>query len=193
MDASTQLAFISRPSRLLYLLSPYSSSVRFLFLQISCTQSPKSHTASMPDTRDTTVFPAARQWLATTLFLVMSAIAAYYMHGSHPATRTVGTSLAKLSESTTFVFPDSTIELRRTYTGLAPVDAGLSFLVAAFMTGVRGLNDAFRLQQIHFLFSFLPVLTVWSVESARKGSAWAAISLWVSLERIARVLLTPGC
>jgi hypothetical protein len=121
-------------------------------------------------------FQASRTWLTTTVFLSMSAVATYYMRIG-PASSASGDYFAQILEPEPFMFPDSGVLLRRTYTGIDAIDTFLSFLVAAFLPGASGENKAFQLQQIHFLFSFLPVIAVWSVEAARKVSFWKVISL----------------
>ncbi|KAK5162735.1 uncharacterized protein LTR77_011218 [Saxophila tyrrhenica] len=119
--------------------------------------------------------PVARSVVCYATFVGLAVLATYYMRLSPPS-NAAGGFFALITEPKPFVFPETDIVLRRTYTGLGPVDMFLSFLVAAFLPGAAGIDRAFQLQQIHFLFSFLPVITVWSVEAARKGSGWKMIS-----------------
>ena len=110
------------------------------------------------------MFHNFRLWLAASTFLALSAVAFYYMRIG-PATTSAGGYLERILQPAPFIFPGSKIVLRRDYTGLSQIDAGLSFLVAAFTPGASGLNKASQLQQIHFLYSFTTVISTWSVES----------------------------
>jgi hypothetical protein len=67
--------------------------------------------------------------------------------------------------------------LRTTYTGVAAIDAVLSYLVVAFVSGPLGLDDGFRLLQIHFLLNFTSAVCLFNVEACRKRNASMAISL----------------
>jgi hypothetical protein len=69
------------------------------------------------------------------------------------------------------------LPLKRTYTGIALLDFGLSFFVTAFMAGPAGWDDGVRLQQIHFILSFFAVVSIWTVESFRTRNRWRVISL----------------
>ena len=57
--------------------------------------------------------------------------------------------------------------LRTWYTGITPLDAFLSMLVAAFMPAVAGWEPEIRLQQIYFLTQWFAVCSVWTVEAHR--------------------------
>ncbi|PSR80072.1 hypothetical protein BD289DRAFT_441501 [Coniella lustricola] len=57
--------------------------------------------------------------------------------------------------------------LRTTYTGLAPVDQTLSFLVLAFADGAFGFDPAVKLQHLHFLLNFFSLICIWNVEAYR--------------------------
>lgn len=115
--------------------------------------------------------------MASAVLLALSATATYYMRLNHSAGLAVGEHFTTLAQTENFIFPDSEIVLRRSYTGIAAVDTGLSFLVAAFLPGASGLNKAFQLQQAHFLFSFMPVLAILSVEASRERNVRNSIVL----------------
>lgn len=68
-------------------------------------------------------------------------------------------------------------QLRTTYTGVAAIDTVLSFLVVAFVSGPLGLDDGFRLLQIHFLLNFTSAVCLFNVEACRKRNAFTAIGL----------------
>ena len=78
-------------------------------------------------------------------------------------------------------FPDNNYRLRENYTGIAPLDSGLRFLVVAFLPGVAGWDKGFQIQQIYFLFSFFPIISIWSIEAGRKRSSLALTSLYASI------------
>lgn len=67
--------------------------------------------------------------------------------------------------------------LRTTYTGIAPLDKGLSFLVAAFMNGAAGWRDSFFVFMIYFLVSFFAIITIWAIESCRERNNGALTRL----------------
>lgn len=122
------------------------------------------------------MLPASRTWLASLLLLGLAAAATYYMRLG-PAATAVGADFEKIMTNEHFVFPNSDIVLRRSYTGIDVLDQGLTFLVAAFLPGAAGINRAFQIQQIYFLFSFAPILGVWSIEAARGRNSGALITL----------------
>jgi hypothetical protein len=74
-------------------------------------------------------------------------------------------------------FADNKHRLRTDYTGIASVDFGLRYLVAAFLPGAAGWDRGFQIQQIYFLVSFFSIVALWSVEAGRRRNAWA----WTSL------------
>jgi len=64
--------------------------------------------------------------------------------------------------------------LRSRYTGIASVDYGLQFLVAAFLPGAAGFVKDFQVLQAYFLVSFFSIISIYSVEAGRRGNrrAW---------------------
>ncbi|OAL40095.1 hypothetical protein AYO20_00513 [Fonsecaea nubica] len=70
-------------------------------------------------------------------------------------------------------FTEHSMELRTTYTGIAPLDKGLSFLVAAFMNGAAGWDRGFLVFMMYFLFSFFPIVSIWAIESCRERNGLA--------------------
>ena len=74
-------------------------------------------------------------------------------------------------------FPDNGFRLRERYTGIQSLDTGLRVLVAAFLPGVAGWDRGVQIQQIYFLVSFFPIISIWSVEAGRKRNARALTRL----------------
>lgn len=68
--------------------------------------------------------------------------------------------------------PDITI--RTYYTGIAGLDYGFRFLVTVFLPSVAPFTEFQQVQLGNFLFAFFPLVVVFSVEAARRGSrgAW---------------------
>ena len=125
-------------------------------------------------TTTTTVPRAWRQQLFYLIYLALSAAAVYYMRIASDGFDVSG-QLTKIIESEKFT--QNGLRLRTKFTGVSTIDQGLSFLVAVFTPAAAGFDRGFYLQALHFLASFFPVVTVWAVESCRKGNAWAVISL----------------
>ncbi|ETI28353.1 hypothetical protein G647_00802 [Cladophialophora carrionii CBS 160.54] len=75
--------------------------------------------------------------------------------------------------TTTHRFLEHPLSLRTTYTGIAPVDQGLTFLVTAFMNAASGWDAGFFVFLGYFLVSFFAILTVWAVESCRERNGRA--------------------
>lgn len=96
-----------------------------------------------------------------------------------PASQAAGKHFKAVMEPGDYRWPESGRLLRRDYTGIAAVDFGLSFLVAAFYPGVRGagMNGAFEQQQPYFLMSFGPILAAMSVEAGRSRNYLSVMSL----------------
>jgi hypothetical protein len=82
-----------------------------------------------------------------------------------------------MTNSSDFLYPGRATIMRRYYTGVAAIDALLSVLVTAFIAGPAGWNRGIQVQQAYFLISFFPVIATWSIESVRKRTGWALISL----------------
>lgn len=68
-------------------------------------------------------------------------------------------------------------KLRTTYTGFAPVDQGLSFLVLAFADGAFGVDMAVKLHHLHFFLNFFSVICIFNVEAYRVRNANKIIRL----------------
>lgn len=121
----------------------------------------------------------SRGWsgrLAALFFLSLSLLAAKEMRLSGAASAVSGPMEAVV---TSLNFPDNEYRLRENYTGIAPLDFGLRFLVAAFLPGVAGWDKGFQIQQIYFLVSFFTIIAIWSVEAGRKRNSLALTSLYV--------------
>lgn len=66
------------------------------------------------------------------------------------------------------------LAIRSHYTGIANLDYGLRFLVAAFLPGAAGFVREFQVLQAYFLVSFFPIISIYAVEAGRRGNkrAW---------------------
>ncbi|KAF2823736.1 hypothetical protein CC86DRAFT_384291 [Ophiobolus disseminans] len=60
------------------------------------------------------------------------------------------------------------IAIKKSYTGLKPLDDGLAMLVTAFLPGTAGWNEAFYWQQVHFLSQFTAMVAIMNVEACRE-------------------------
>ncbi|KAK0104927.1 hypothetical protein ONS95_005190 [Cadophora gregata] len=114
---------------------------------------------------------------ATSFFIAMSLIALKEMRLSD-----VALSVSKPMEDvvTTRKFPNNDQLLRTKYTGIASLDYGLGFLVAAFLPGASGWDMNAYVQQIYFLVSFFSIISISSIEAGRKGNASSFIK-WTSI------------
>lgn len=65
------------------------------------------------------------------------------------------------------VLPNGT-PVKKRFTGIAPLDGILSFLVTAFIYGPTGWNEQFFWQQLHFLVQITPMIAVFNVEACRE-------------------------
>ncbi|OHE96187.1 hypothetical protein CORC01_08564 [Colletotrichum orchidophilum] len=99
----------------------------------------------------------------TAIFLLFSA-AGFSFIRIQPGHTPFVNNLAKLVEAGKL--QDGSSRLCTTYTGLHAIDVPPSFLVASFAQGPLRLDQAARLQQIHFLPNFLPRCV---------HAAWAAL------------------
>ncbi|KAH7304847.1 hypothetical protein BKA65DRAFT_544088 [Rhexocercosporidium sp. MPI-PUGE-AT-0058] len=114
---------------------------------------------------------------ATAFFISLSLIALKEMRLSDIASRV---SKPMTTVTTTLKFPDNDETLRTNYTGIASLDHGLGFFVAAFLPGAAGWDVNSQVQQIYFLVSCFSILSIWSVEAGRKGNASSFIT-WTSI------------
>ena len=60
------------------------------------------------------------------------------------------------------------MRIKKHFTGVVPLDEGLSFLVAAFLYGPTAWNEAFYWQQLHFLVQITTLIAVMNVEACRE-------------------------
>ncbi|KIW73136.1 hypothetical protein PV04_01277 [Phialophora macrospora] len=99
------------------------------------------------------------------IFIILSICAVYALRIA-----SIQSGIAEKMELITTVhrFVEHPLPLRTTYTGIAPVDRGLSFLVAAFMNAAAGWDTGFFVFLGYFLISFFAVLTIWAIESCRE-------------------------
>lgn len=67
----------------------------------------------------------------------------------------------------TGALPNGT-RIKKRYTGIGPLDEGLSFLVAAFMYGPTGWNEPFYWLQLHFLVQITAIIAIMNVEACRE-------------------------
>ncbi|TVY17126.1 FAD-dependent monooxygenase andE [Lachnellula arida] len=85
---------------------------------------------------------------------------------------------------------DPSFPLKRTYTGIKPIDNYLVFLAAAYMPGLKGWDQNFGTLQRYFLGGLIQPITVWSVEAYRTRNALTPVSLitvWLTLVQWAGV------
>jgi hypothetical protein len=132
----------------------------------------------MPSSSTNTALPAARQWIASAAYILLTALGVHYVRWSEASTlarRYLDEILAK--EPFFFADSDRTL-LRQQYTGIELLDIGLSFFVAVFLPGAAGFDAAYQIQQIYFMFSLVPLLAVMSVEAGRTYNGWTVISLY---------------
>ncbi|OAP57534.1 hypothetical protein AYL99_08272 [Fonsecaea erecta] len=110
-------------------------------------------------------------YLFAAIFAALSLLAVYMLRIA-----SIRSGVADKMEHITTInqFIEHPLRLRTTYTGLAPLDKGLSFLVAAFMNGAAGWDQGFFVFMMYFLFSFFPIVAIWAIESCRErnGLAW---------------------
>lgn len=111
--------------------------------------------------------------LFTTIFALLAAAGVYFIR-IQPGHTSFTQNLTDLVE--TEKLQDGS-RLYTTYTGLKPLDLGLTYLVASFVQGPLNLNEAARIQQIHFLLNFFPAVVVFNVEAYRSRNRWSFLSL----------------
>jgi len=109
------------------------------------------------------------------VFLGFAAIATYEMRYK-TTTLGLGDMMQDIVAASEFK-EHGNVPLRQHYTGIAAVDEVLKFLVVAFMSGAGGWDKGIQVQQAHFLFSFLSIVAVQSVEAARPGNSLALVKL----------------
>lgn len=124
--------------------------------------------------------PAARTWISIPVLLAISAVAVYYMRLG-PAAHATVPHFEQVMAPGDFRFPGTHTALRREYTGFAPLDMGLTFLVAAFYPGMRDadMSGAFEQQQPYFLMQFGPIIAAMAVEAGRDRNYLTVMSLYV--------------
>ncbi|KAJ0295935.1 hypothetical protein COL516b_012088 [Colletotrichum fioriniae] len=118
--------------------------------------------------------------LFTTIFALLAAAGVYFIR-IQPGHTSFTQNLTDLVE--TEKLQDGS-RLYTTYTGLKPLDLGLTYLVASFVQGPLNLNEAARIQQIHFLLNFFPAVVVFNVEAYRSRNRWSFLSFhaaWAAL------------
>ncbi|EXF84239.1 FAD binding domain-containing protein [Colletotrichum fioriniae PJ7] len=118
--------------------------------------------------------------LFTTIFALLAAAGVYFIR-IQPGHTSFTQNLTDLVE--TEKLQDGS-RLYTTYTGLKPLDLGLTYLVASFAQGPLNLNEAARIQQIHFLLNFFPAVVVFNVEAYRSRNRWSFLSFhaaWAAL------------
>ncbi len=113
-------------------------------------------------------------WLFAGIFFVLSLLATYLIRIFAIQS---GVSDKMESIAKTARFTEHDMPLRTIYTGLPPLDDGLSFLVAAFMNGAAAWDGGFFVLLVYFLLSFFAIVAIWAVESCRERNSLALISL----------------
>ncbi|OQV04581.1 hypothetical protein CLAIMM_09441 [Cladophialophora immunda] len=117
-----------------------------------------------PSARNTIPSRNGTGYFFTAVFVALSMLAVYILRIA-----SIRSGVSDKMEHITTIneFTEHPLRLRTTYTGLAPVDKGLSFLVAAFMNGAAGWDQGFLVFMMYFLFSFFPIIAIWAIESGR--------------------------
>lgn len=117
----------------------------------------------------------SRGWygrIASVALVTLSALAAYEMRYTPSSP---GFSEHFLTIVDTKAFPElPELVVRSHYTGIANVDYGLRFLVAAFLPGAAGFVKEFQVLQAYFLISFFAIISIHAVEAGRRANkrAW---------------------
>ncbi|KAH7390480.1 hypothetical protein BKA66DRAFT_413852 [Pyrenochaeta sp. MPI-SDFR-AT-0127] len=92
------------------------------------------------------------------------------------------------------VLPNGT-PIKKHYTGIAPLDGMVSFLVAAFVYGPTGWNEPFFWQQLHFLVQITPMIAVLNVEACRERNrgSWVKYTAVLALlyQNIGGAVIVP--
>jgi hypothetical protein len=65
------------------------------------------------------------------------------------------------------VHPNGVV-IKKSYTGLGPVDEVLKLLVTAFLPGAARWNELAFWQQFHFLVQIAPMIAVMNIEACRE-------------------------
>jgi hypothetical protein len=65
--------------------------------------------------------------------------------------------------------------MKKDFTGLKIFDEGISLLVAAFLPGAAGWNEAAYWQQFHFLLQITPIIAIMNVEACRERNQGSLI------------------
>lgn len=104
------------------------------------------------------------------IFAVFAVLGAWFMRIA-PILNDVPIGFANIAE--TGILPNG-MRIKNKFTGLKPLDDGLSFLVAAFIYGPTGWNEAFYWQQLHFLGQLPGLIAIMNVEACRERnqSSW---------------------
>ena len=98
------------------------------------------------------------------VFGVLALVGAWFMRIA-PAINDVPLGFADMIASG--ALPNG-VRFKTHYTGIGPLDTGLSFLVAAFLYGPTRWNGAFYWQQLHFLCQITPIIAIMNVEACRE-------------------------
>ena len=111
---------------------------------------------------------SATGYLFVFIFTTLSLLAVYEIRIT-----SINSGVSDKMEHITIVnrFTEHPMLLRTAYTGIAPLDKGLSTLVAAFMNGASGWDQGFFVLLVYFLFSFFPIVSIWAIESCRTRNA----------------------
>jgi hypothetical protein len=129
----------------------------------------KDELFSAPEGRGST------QWVLITLYLACGAMA-YYGMWARSASWDLGSHVGEIITTGTFPY-DPTFPLKRTYTGIGPIDEYLVFLTAVFMPGLRGWDRNFQYLQIYFLGHLVQPIAIWTAEANRSRNALTLIAL----------------
>lgn len=117
----------------------------------------------------------AMKWYFIAFYLLIAALVHYGMW-VWSAHYDLGVHLETILKTGQFSY-DATFPLKRTYTGIKPIDNYLTFLSAAYMTGLKGWDLNFGTLQMYFLGMLIQPIAIWSVEAYRHRNAVNPLTL----------------
>lgn len=104
-------------------------------------------------------------WLQA-LFFVACGLVCYYGMWVWSAHYGLDVHLEAIVAKGTFSY-DTTFPLKRTYTGLKPLDEYLAFLAAIFVPGLKNWHSRFGMFQLYFLGMLVQPIAIFVIEACR--------------------------
>lgn len=121
--------------------------------------------------------PRARGSLGTALYAVYLLFAFIAFRLLLLAGKENGTWSLLREAITDQLIPDSNIQLRQRYTGIAAIDTKIKILVAIFYPAVTGATGPEQpLQLLYFLSAMLPMVAVITIEGFRPRHKWTLLA-----------------